>query len=623
MDARIRGAISQFTRRIRTDLRLVAMHPLCIQIAHIFSHPHWEDIAHESQLFSPYRQLAFVIGIALTTPEPDAPEPWDPERWERICQNLNSLYASYIQHFMEPVLRAPPDARGRVSHYELAEEAFGHYFNTGCLSTPEQVVERVRSTCVPFDEQLLDLCGFSATDAVTALEGILGQRQQRLDELASCQAELLARFDAAGVELPAGGRIGLPRADRLVGTGIESAYRAFERATRQIVIVTLEALSQVLDAPVADSFWRTFSAARGDVHGFDFITERSPFSASPLVELEAGVACCPIPNAMYDAVLNGLQASLLRSKHRARFTKRRDRWLEHRTAEILERFVGETGRVLTSMEHMPARKPEHDVIVLFGSTLLVVECKASPPVEPFRDADRSARRLKHGFSDVQKAFDQAHGLREMLKSGARVVLRSKDSKAEVSVSSEEFRHVAAMCVTADDYGPLCTDLSWLLEKPSGAEYPLAIDVWSLDSLLDALALRGMGVHDFCRYISERSTTQGIAKTYDELDVAGIFLWYRTLDSIVQEGPGPVIIPTDYSRAFDEIYYSRQQGQAFKFGKPPRLDIISSPSEHGEEGADPQLLPDMPAQVHRIGRNELCPCGSGRKYKFCCGRQPRR
>ena len=25
------------------------------------------------------------------------------------------------------------------------------------------------------------------------------------------------------------------------------------------------------------------------------------------------------------------------------------------------------------------------------------------------------------------------------------------------------------------------------------------------------------------------------------------------------------------------------------------------------------------KAHKIGRNDPCPCGSGKKYKFCCGR----
>ena len=26
-----------------------------------------------------------------------------------------------------------------------------------------------------------------------------------------------------------------------------------------------------------------------------------------------------------------------------------------------------------------------------------------------------------------------------------------------------------------------------------------------------------------------------------------------------------------------------------------------------------------SRIHKVGRNALCPCGSGKKYKHCCGR----
>jgi preprotein translocase subunit SecA len=26
----------------------------------------------------------------------------------------------------------------------------------------------------------------------------------------------------------------------------------------------------------------------------------------------------------------------------------------------------------------------------------------------------------------------------------------------------------------------------------------------------------------------------------------------------------------------------------------------------------------PIRVHKVGRNDPCPCGSGKKYKKCCG-----
>ena len=41
--------------------------------------------------------------------------------------------------------------------------------------------------------------------------------------------------------------------------------------------------------------------------------------------------------------------------------------------------------------------------------------------------------------------------------------------------------------------------------------------------------------------------------------------------------------------------------------PDRFD------EHVEEGEGPIHAP------RKVGRNEPCPCGSGKKYKKCCGR----
>jgi preprotein translocase subunit SecA len=53
----------------------------------------------------------------------------------------------------------------------------------------------------------------------------------------------------------------------------------------------------------------------------------------------------------------------------------------------------------------------------------------------------------------------------------------------------------------------------------------------------------------------------------------------------------------------------QQPQPVPVGAPP-------------PGMDLQQAPQAPAPVRRdvpkVGRNDPCPCGSGRKYKKCCG-----
>ena len=40
----------------------------------------------------------------------------------------------------------------------------------------------------------------------------------------------------------------------------------------------------------------------------------------------------------------------------------------------------------------------------------------------------------------------------------------------------------------------------------------------------------------------------------------------------------------------------------------------------EENADETAHPDAVRAEKRVGRNDLCPCGSGKKYKNCCLRK---
>ncbi len=59
---------------------------------------------------------------------------------------------------------------------------------------------------------------------------------------------------------------------------------------------------------------------------------------------------------------------------------------------------------------------------------------------------------------------------------------------------------------------------------------------------------------------------------------------------------------------EEINMNHQRNEKVNY-------IHSDPSKAGEEGQEKQ----SPRTSNKVGRNEECPCGSGRKYKNCCGR----
>jgi uncharacterized protein YecA (UPF0149 family) len=47
------------------------------------------------------------------------------------------------------------------------------------------------------------------------------------------------------------------------------------------------------------------------------------------------------------------------------------------------------------------------------------------------------------------------------------------------------------------------------------------------------------------------------------------------------------------------------------------NLVEKHTKHGELHRG-QKNSSLPARTDKIGRNEPCPCGSGKKYKKCCG-----
>ena len=50
---------------------------------------------------------------------------------------------------------------------------------------------------------------------------------------------------------------------------------------------------------------------------------------------------------------------------------------------------------------------------------------------------------------------------------------------------------------------------------------------------------------------------------------------------------------------------------------PEVSSLNAPEEQGAE-EQPQSKP-VQSTHPKVGRNDPCPCGSGKKYKKCCGK----
>lgn len=59
-------------------------------------------------------------------------------------------------------------------------------------------------------------------------------------------------------------------------------------------------------------------------------------------------------------------------------------------------------------------------------------------------------------------------------------------------------------------------------------------------------------------------------------------------------------------------------EAVRERRPPIDDVADATSWWGGRPQQQGALANMPRVVEKVGRNEPCPCGSGKKYKKCCG-----
>lgn len=69
---------------------------------------------------------------------------------------------------------------------------------------------------------------------------------------------------------------------------------------------------------------------------------------------------------------------------------------------------------------------------------------------------------------------------------------------------------------------------------------------------------------------------------------------------------------------EKLYYNMVEAKAEWLYELPAWDAIL-PEERRKELYWSQKKSGTVVKEKKIGRNDPCPCGSGKKYKFCCGR----
>jgi preprotein translocase subunit SecA len=140
---------------------------------------------------------------------------------------------------------------------------------------------------------------------------------------------------------------------------------------------------------------------------------------------------------------------------------------------------------------------------------------------------------------------------------------------------------------------------------------------------DALFAEVQGMRpDAMREIEKVILLQNVDKKWmDHLEAMDGLKEYVGLNSYAQRDP-VAMYRLEGAELFDKMIYDIKEDTvrgvlsvAPKVQSIERVQVAKATSQ-GFEGGKP--MPKKPATSQKVGRNDPCPCGSGKKYKKCCG-----
>ncbi len=136
-------------------------------------------------------------------------------------------------------------------------------------------------------------------------------------------------------------------------------------------------------------------------------------------------------------------------------------------------------------------------------------------------------------------------------------------------------------------------------------------LYNMDSLRDGISLRAQGQKDpLVEYKNEAYR-----------------LFEALMANIEEEALGNLFRSTTNLEAYEDLL--RNLPLALGGGQPPTAGQMSKQNLSGPSGSAQNLRPSKPEvklelpkrrPTIKVGRNEECPCGSGKKFKSCCGRE---
>lgn len=578
------------------------------------------ELARESGLSSPLTQTSYLLGLMTTVAEPPAEVSLSEDDWTRVILLLNAITDSYAEATMKRIVLGEVDPKKGY----IATMAFLQWFMSGRLAVAEQLEALILELCAPFDKYIYDFCGISASrslDIVRWLRDVLIDEWSKASEAASDLMSFQEKWIREAADKPE--RLAELRSTTDYRKASESAQSFYDWSRYPNCITEAKLVERFGEEP-SRAFLKVFALSRGESAGFRYFASPNPpnpAETAPLFHLEGGRISAPLHAMLYNALYDRFDDILRNGALQERYFRLRGSYLEGRANSLIGRLFPNASLVLEKYYETAEAEFEHDGLILTDGNLIVLEEKAAEMKVPSRDAERAFRNLSDQFrSDrgIGHGFLQAMRVINALENSHEPVTFFEANGNQIAqIDPRDVRDSFVVCVTIESFGVLAIDPTLLLNVPEGARHPWITNLYDLETLLDGFEQKGLDGHGFIAYLRARRDYSGRLLSDDELNIAGRFLHERSLPAPTK---GEIAFITDYADLFDDLYLAKHgvHRNSLRDAVPggANLDLRASLTADQPIFVDSARKP-ISRIARKVGRNEPCPCGSGRKFKRCC------
>lgn len=551
------------------------------------------NIFNKTNLMSPQKQYTYLAGLLMSTEDvSDEKIEVDFECFEKLEEDIQDITFEYSENFFDFSGAVDNLDKDRMGKNLVAMQAFTSYFDIGILRYEEQTQDLIKTLYSPFNKELENLTGLVVDDFISfykfmfeEFSNSLSSPQDKLKDIERFLSTLSTNPDTIESEY-----------EKVLSFAEGKVCKDFANDISNLNTVSIENINWHFGDTKGQMLIDIFSLKRKE-RNFSYYNRDNPFSKRPLCLIDGGQRVFIVHpqfllNAIYEFITETLENP--QNSFIDKYTKLKAEIVENLFLCRLNDIFGSKAKYHVSVCEEKGTK-EHDILVEYGEYIIIAEVKASKVREPFFNPEKSFVRIKDHFNSdrgIGGAYNQAITLKRLIENNESITLYENKTDSFV-INNISNKVILPFILTLNQFGSISINTSPLLNKENSQPYPWVCNLHDLENIIEINKYLKKDSDEFIKYIIWRIENHERIISSDELDVIE---GYYLQDGVSKSNDENIFFWPIGPSLIDKIYFEKH-------------DI-------------PYSLPSLDNKTYKrskkkVGRNELCPCGSGKKYKKCC------